>query len=195
MRKLFFVMSLAVIIVACGDDKGSSPNRLPDEVANMYELEDYKCDISTMGAVVYVKSKSKNYECDGDEWFVSYNQKKSSSSIKSSSSAKSSSSKKSSSSSAKSSSSGVSSSSAKSSSSEKLLSSSSSDFVYTLNWSAGKDGEIRNDDSTKVSFKYDEELDKWVVVTDRDTTLMLNGCTTKREGEVVKSSKNEEYYN
>lgn len=195
-QNLLWILALAftIALVACGDDKGSSPNRLPDEVANMYELEDYKCDISTMGAVVYVKSKSKNYECDGDEWFVSYNQKKSSSSIKSSSSAKSSSSKKSSSSSAKSSSSGVSSSSAKSSSSEKLLSSSSSDFVYTPNWSAGKDGEIRNDDSTKVSFKYDEELDKWVVVTDRDTTLMLNGCTTKREGEVVKSSKNDEYY-
>lgn len=73
-------------LVACGDDKGSSPEGLPDEVANMDELEEYKCDDSVIGSVIYVKSKSKNYECDGDEWLVSQNQSKSSSSKKSSSS-------------------------------------------------------------------------------------------------------------
>lgn len=82
MRKLFFVLSLAIALVACGDDKGSSPNRLPDEVADMYELEDYKCEDSVSGAVVYVKDKRKKYECDGDHWFESYNQSKSSSSKK-----------------------------------------------------------------------------------------------------------------
>ena len=82
MRKLFFGLSLAIALVACGDDKGSSPNRLPDEVADMYELEDYKCDDSVSGAVVYVKDKRKKYECDGDHWFESYNQSKSSSSKK-----------------------------------------------------------------------------------------------------------------
>jgi uncharacterized protein (TIGR02145 family) len=77
---------LAIAFVACGDDKGSSPNELPDEVADMDELEEYKCDDSVSGAVVYVKSKRKKYECDGNEWSVSQNQSKSSSSTKSSSS-------------------------------------------------------------------------------------------------------------
>ena len=86
MRKLFFVVSLAIALVACGDDKGSSPNELPDEVAYMGELEEYKCDDSASGAVVYVKSKRKKYECDGSEWSVSQKQSKSSSSTKSSSS-------------------------------------------------------------------------------------------------------------
>ena len=83
MRKLFFAVSLIIVLVACGDDKSSSPKGLPDEVADMDELEEIKCNMSTIGAVVYVNSKSKNYECDGDEWFESYNQKKSSSSVKS----------------------------------------------------------------------------------------------------------------
>lgn len=75
MRKLFFAVSLIIVLVACGDDKSSSPKGLPDEVADMDELEEIKCNMSTIGAVVYVNSKSKNYECDGDEWFESYNQK------------------------------------------------------------------------------------------------------------------------
>ena len=106
-KNLLWILAFAFTIafVACGDDKGSSPEGLPDEVANMDELEEYKCDDSVIGEIVYVKSKSKNYECDGDEWSVSKNQSKSSSSAKSSSSKKSSSSTKSSSSSAKSSSS------------------------------------------------------------------------------------------
>ena len=74
------------MLAACGDDKGSSPNELPDEVADMDELEEYKCDDSVIDAVVYVKSKSKKYECDGSEWSVSQNKSKSSSSTKSSSS-------------------------------------------------------------------------------------------------------------
>ena len=78
--------ALTMALVACGDDKGSSPKGLPDEVADMDELEEYKCDDSVIGSVIYVKSKSKNYECDGDEWSVSQNQSKSSSSKKSSSS-------------------------------------------------------------------------------------------------------------
>ncbi len=76
----FFCVFL--MLAACGNDKGSSPNELPDEVADMDELEGYKCDDSVIGAVVYVKSKSKKYECDGNHWFESYNQPKSSSSKK-----------------------------------------------------------------------------------------------------------------
>ena len=122
-RDLLWILALAftMALVACGDDKGSSPEGLPDEVANMDELEEYKCDDSVIGEIVYVKSKSKNYECDGDEWSVSQNQSKSSSSAKSSSSKKSSSSTKSSSSKKSSSSSANSSSSGKSSSSAKSL--------------------------------------------------------------------------
>ena len=73
---------LSMALVACGDDKGSSPNELPDEVADMDELEEYKCNMSLIGEIVYVKDKQKNYECDGDHWFESYNQPKSSSSKK-----------------------------------------------------------------------------------------------------------------
>ena len=87
MRLRFYAFfCVFLMLAACGDDKGSSPNELPDEVADMDELEEYKCDDSVIGAVVYVKSKSKKYECDGSEWSVSQNKSKSSSSTKSSSS-------------------------------------------------------------------------------------------------------------
>ena len=49
--------ALTMALVACGDDKGSSPEGLPDEVANMDELEEFKCDDSVIGEIVYVKSK------------------------------------------------------------------------------------------------------------------------------------------
>ena len=81
-----FLVCLGVValLASCGDDKGSSPKGLPNEVANMDELEEYKCDMSIIGEIIYVKDKLKNYECDGDHWFESY--KNSSSSAKSSNS-------------------------------------------------------------------------------------------------------------
>ena len=139
-KQSLLAISLSIAIVACSDDDSATkPLSLPSEVADMDELEDYKCNLSLIGEIVYVRDKRKNYECDGDHWFESYNQPKSSSSVKNSSSSnkQSSSSKKqgdggsrstssgqaesvmSSSSSAKSSSSFMSSSSAKSSSSSK----------------------------------------------------------------------------
>jgi hypothetical protein len=61
---------------ACGDDKSSSASLLPDEVANKAELETYECNMSVIGGKIFVKSLGKNYECDGEEWFESYDQPK-----------------------------------------------------------------------------------------------------------------------
>ena len=108
---IFSVVSTIMSFYACGDDKSSSANSLPDEVADKAELETYECNMSVIGGKVFVKSLEKNYECDGDEWFESYDQPKSGAKGKSSSSSK-----------GKSSSSGE----ASSSSSEKISSSSSS---------------------------------------------------------------------
>ena len=108
---IFSVVSTIMSFYACGDDKSSSANSLPDEVADKAELETYECNMSVIGGKVFVKSLGKNYECDGEEWFESYDQPKSSAKGKSSSSSK-----------GKSSSSGK----ASSSSSEKVSSSSSS---------------------------------------------------------------------
>ncbi len=85
-----------------------------------------------------------------------------------------------------------SSSSTKSSSSEKENSSSSQAFVP--NWEDGDDGEIRRDDSTGIAFKYDAELDQWVKAQTNDTTLNLQGCTTRREGEMHKITSRNQYY-
>ena len=91
--------TLLLTISACGDDKSSSPKALPDEVADKAELKTYECNMSFIGEKVFVKKLDKYYECDGEEWFESYDQPKSkgkdsssSSKNKSSSSAKSSSS-------------------------------------------------------------------------------------------------------
>ena len=61
-------------------------------------------------------------------------------------------------------------------------------------WGKGKDGEIKKGDSTSAFYKYDEALNKWMTATHKDSTLKLNGCTTKRENEVGKSPKDNNYY-
>ena len=85
---IFSVVSTIMSFYACGDDKSSSANSLPDEVADKAELETYECNMSVIGGKVFVKSLGKNYECDGEEWFESYDQPKSSAKGKSSSSSK-----------------------------------------------------------------------------------------------------------
>ena len=83
--RAFVYLSVLALLTSCGDDDSATrPSSLPSEVADMSELEDYKCDMSLIGEIVYVNEKRKNYECDGDKWFESY--KSSSSSAKSSSS-------------------------------------------------------------------------------------------------------------
>ena len=112
-----FAVVSALMFVACGDDSTSiNSNSFPEEVANKAELNTYESNFSAMGVLIYVESLGKNYECDGDEWFESYDQPKSSAKGKSSSSSK----DKSSSSNGKS-----------SSSSGKSSSSSSSSVVYS----------------------------------------------------------------
>ena len=85
---IFSVVSTIMSFYACGDDKSSSASLLPDEVANKAELETYECNMSVIGGKVFVKSLEKNYECDGEEWFESYDQPKSGAKGKSSSSSK-----------------------------------------------------------------------------------------------------------
>ena len=55
------------------------------------------------------------------------------------------------------------------------------------------DGELRNGEREKVK-KFDEILGRWVDANTNDRTLMLNGCTFKRHGEISKSPKDETYY-
>lgn len=66
--------------------------------------------------------------------------------------------------------------------------------VDTQGWAEGADGEIKKGDSTNVFYKYDEELNKWMNANKNDTTLKLNGCTTKRERNVEKSSIDNKKY-
>ena len=118
--KLFipFAVFLALMFVACGNDSSlTNASVFPDEVADKAELNTYDCNMSVIGKKVFVTDLGKNYECDGEEWFESYDQPKSSAKGNGSSSSK----DKSSSSNGKSSSSkkGSSSSSAKYSSSGK----------------------------------------------------------------------------
>lgn len=83
----FFAASI-LIFSSCGDDSSSSANALPDEVANKAELKTYECNISIIGEKIFVNDLDKYYECDGDEWFESYDQAKSNAKDKSSSSSK-----------------------------------------------------------------------------------------------------------
>ncbi len=73
----------ATFFAACGNDNSTIPssNELPNEVADMNELGTYNCDFGIIGRKVYVKDIALNYECDGDHWFKSYDQVKSSSSL------------------------------------------------------------------------------------------------------------------
>jgi uncharacterized protein (TIGR02145 family) len=74
-----------VLLAACSDDRSSSPKEtLPPEVADMDELKEFECNMSIIGEKVFVESENKNYECDGDHLFVSFDQPKSSSSKKNS---------------------------------------------------------------------------------------------------------------
>ncbi|WP_290781593.1 fibrobacter succinogenes major paralogous domain-containing protein [Fibrobacter sp. UBA7003] len=85
---LAFLFSGA-LLVACSDDDSfiqRPSGGLPAEVADKAELETYECSMDVIGEKVYVVDLGENYECDGDEWFQSYDQPKSSSSAKSSSS-------------------------------------------------------------------------------------------------------------
>lgn len=66
--------------------------------------------------------------------------------------------------------------------------------VDTQGWTEGADGEIKKGDSTNVFYKYDEVLNKWMNANKNDSTLKLNGCTTKREGEVKTSQTDASYY-
>lgn len=66
--------------------------------------------------------------------------------------------------------------------------------VDTRGWAEGADGEIKKGDSTSIFYKYDEELNKWIRANKNDTTLKLNGCTTKRERNVEKSSIDNKKY-
>ena len=93
--KKFTVCALAGVLgaafIGCGDDDSSSPKGtgLPAEVADMEELETYECSMDVFGEKVYVTELEENYECDGENWFKSYDQTKpSSTSTKSSSSMK-----------------------------------------------------------------------------------------------------------
>ena len=85
-----FVVFSALLLTfsACGDDKSSSANAFPDEVANKAELKTYECNMSIIGEKIFVNDLDKYYECDGDEWFESYDQAKSNAKDKSSSSSK-----------------------------------------------------------------------------------------------------------
>ena len=66
--------------------------------------------------------------------------------------------------------------------------------VDTRGWAEGADGEIKKGDSTSIFYKYDEVPKKWLTTNKNDTTLKLDGCTTKREGEIQKSSVDNEKY-
>ena len=72
---------LCFAFVACGG-KSSSPNDglLPDEVANKDALDFYECNDDVVGERVYVADIELFYECDGERWFKSYDQTRSSSS-------------------------------------------------------------------------------------------------------------------
>ncbi|WP_290734909.1 hypothetical protein, partial [Fibrobacter sp. UBA3806] len=81
---LAFLFSGA-LLVACSDDDSfiqRPSGGLPAEVADKAELETYECSMDVIGEKVYVVDLGENYECDGDEWFQSYDQPKSSSSAK-----------------------------------------------------------------------------------------------------------------
>ena len=81
------LLTSIVLFVACGDDSSSPPKViLPSEVENADELKSYECNMSVIGEKVFVESEKKNYECDGDHWFESFDTGKSSSSSKKTSS-------------------------------------------------------------------------------------------------------------
>ncbi len=90
-----FATLSALLLAACGDDSTSiNSSTFPEEVVDKAELNTYDCNMSIIGKKVFVTDLGKTYECDGDEWFESYDQPKSSAKGKSSSSSRGSSSSK-----------------------------------------------------------------------------------------------------
>ena len=85
-------LAFALAFTACGNDdsSGTETSGWLAEVANVEELETYECDVSIIGEKIYVVDIGQNYECDGKQWFKSYDQTKpDSNAVKSSSSKKS----------------------------------------------------------------------------------------------------------
>ena len=61
-------------------------------------------------------------------------------------------------------------------------------------WAEGGDGELRKGDYSDVFYKYDEAKNEWIKNADDAPALKLNGCTTNRTGEFVKSPADDTYY-
>ena len=61
-------------------------------------------------------------------------------------------------------------------------------------WAKGVDGELRKGDYSEVFYKYDEAKREWITATWWDKKLELNGCTTNRKGEFVRSPADNTYY-
>ena len=173
--KFLFCMGVVVMLAACGDDGSSSVNT---------ELTEMSVDNEVKSSSSSAKLESSSSNAMPESSFSSAKSESSSSSVMSeplSSSSK----LETSSSDAK-----VESSSCdKSSSSVNKNSSNSSEYKPY-------DGEVRKADTTDYYYKYDEVLNDWVGLdvygTDRD--LGLNGCTSKREGEIGLSPKDGSYY-
>ena len=173
--KFLFCMGVVVMLAACGDDGSSSVNT---------ELTEMSVDNEVKSSSSSAKLESSSSNAMPESSFSSAKSESSSSSVMSeplSSSSK----LETSSSDAK-----VESSSCdKSSSSVNKNSSNSSEYKPY-------DGEVRKADTTDYYYKYDEVLNDWVGLdvygTDRD--LGLNGCTSKREGEIGLSPKDDIYY-
>ena len=68
------------------------------------------------------------------------------------------------------------------------------DFYNSEKSKGGDDGEIWTGPVSGLKYKYDEALKKWVEATYCDTILKLMGCTSKRVGEIGKSSIDDVYY-
>ncbi|MBR6942159.1 MAG: fibrobacter succinogenes major paralogous domain-containing protein [Fibrobacter sp.] len=173
--KWFAFWCFVIMLVACGDEGSSSVNT---------ELTEMSVDNEVKSSSSSAKLESSSSNAMPESSFSSAKSESSSSSVMSeplSSSSK----LETSSSDAK-----VESSSCdKSSSSVNKNSSNSSEYKPY-------DGEVRKADTTDYYYKYDEVLNEWVGLdvfgTDRD--LGLNGCTSKREGEIGLSPKDDIYY-
>ncbi len=67
-------------------------------------------------------------------------------------------------------------------------------YVDTRNWKPGEDADVVKGDRSEAFYVYDELESTWRKANEQDSTLGLNGCTTKRTSEVQKSAKDGEYY-
>lgn len=71
-----FATSLLILSACGGHVEAHADYEFPDEVENMAELKSYECDDNFIGLKIFVKDLNKNYECDGNNWIVSDDQKK-----------------------------------------------------------------------------------------------------------------------